>query len=206
MTTTKKIVLIVVISAIIIPILYFWAKGLMLQIHLDQLNQYIGTVSKTKVYADIRRKLADTVVYWKKVEMDGVMLGDNIVWKIDTTVLFNADTTKALLFLMQYYSEDNRYLEDIEFISAKRLSREQWKFYICSMLSIGVGTNPTIIGAEKKFDRLSRICRRDIIEGGYYYPWSCQVNYTYINDWQTSFNLEEQEQLFWQHKPSSASP
>lgn len=206
MTTTKKIVLLTAISAVVIPIIYFWAKGLMFQIHLDQLDEYVRTVSKTKVYADIRRKLADTVDYWKKVEMRGVMLESKIVWKVDTMVLFNADTTKALLFLMQYYPEDNTSLQDIQFISAKRLSREQWKYYICSMLSIGIRADPTIIGAEKNFDRLSRICRRDIVEGGYYHPWSFGVNYTYINDWETSFNLEEQERLFWYYKAHPPSP
>jgi len=194
----KKYLIFCVIIAI--ALLSYFTPEILMYLRLKDMDNYIKNISHSDVYNRLRSNLADTIKQWNKAGVRYVYIIDKLPWKVDETVLFNPDTTKALMFLIIYNSNNDQNHHTIKFVYVKRQNNNVWKFYFGAMPVIGVIPDSTVRGAAVNFQKLQKLCREEVIDGGYYHTLSWIVDKEYINNWEKDIDLEEQQKLFMEQR------
>ncbi|RAU83014.1 hypothetical protein [Pontibacter arcticus] len=146
------------------------------------LRNYISELKDTPEYNSIRSAARDTVAHWATLNIKNFYGINRTKWEIDSAIFFNEDKNKALLLLLKVDTVSTAKLDYVQLMAAEK-KEGMWYFYVQTLNSIIYDRGRYNKGRPFTFEELAQNARYELIEGGYYDKWSCNVNYAYVDDW-----------------------
>lgn len=159
---------------------------------LKCLEEQIDLYKEEENYKALITAVEDSIKKWADKELRHTMSykPSNSKWKVDE-VLFNEDKSKLFGWILKVDEEQVADIPDeegrkdildyVEYFAGER--REgKWYFYIHHMPGIWFAREDNN-NQPYSFEHLSKVAKREIVEGGIFKIGTCEMNYSYINDW-----------------------
>lgn len=182
----------VVFFGIIMLLMIFFGGCKNKEEQLQCLEEQIAKHNENQEYENLKIAVADSIKKWSQqgLQYTSSYNDSNSIWKVDE-ILFNEDKSKLFGWLLKVDKEQvadipkgedrNDILDYVEYFTGEK--REgKWYFYIHNMPSVWFAREDNN-SQPYSFEYLSKSAKEEVVKGGVFKKGTCEMNYSYINEW-----------------------
>jgi len=138
-------------------------------------------IKETNVYNTVYTSFSDTLQIWRNLNLEFISRLKIVDWKVDSTILFNITRDKCLLFLLKRDTVTGAVHDNIKILLG--VKNIHWKFFYYGMPSLTAIRERVGKSEPFSFEELSEMALHQVIQGGYFEKYTCNINDDYVNGW-----------------------
>ena len=141
-------------------------------------SMYVGKLNKNPLYGLLQRSFYDSMKNWngRSISWVGIYKTKKIAWKLDEVILFNIDSTRAIMFVDKVYKSRSKY-DLIKSIRAEKIDTDWWFYYKGSVEFAIVRKS---LEDKPSFQDQSIFIVKRFLNDGIKISVDCEFSYSYI--------------------------
>jgi hypothetical protein len=140
---------------------------------------YIREIGRNKLCSQLRKSFCDSMKNWNSRRVLSVRgyLSRSIEWGVDSVILLNRDSSRAIMFATRIYGEGEKF-DRIKTIRAQKIGDDWWFYYKGSVEFAVVRSSPDV---RPTFEELSFYIVRSFLDDGMKISSDCGFEYSRID-------------------------